>query len=584
MIKFIVDDILNWAETYDGPKFHAVFGDSPYGLGKTPDMMEVLSHWLNGDDYEQRGGGFMGKSWDSFVPGPKVWSAIREHCHPGAYLFVYGGTRTADLLGISIRLGGWEKFDEIDWVYGSGFPKSHNIGKAIDKVAGVEREVAGMKRAGFGRHGRTDDEVFLSTCEEEKKQVVITAPATPEAETWEGYGTALKPAHEPILCFRNPLEGTYAKNCLDTGAGALWIEGGRIATNGENCGRPQGTMPHPMDWGNRSVEDSVFRTEGNPAGRWPANLILTHTPECKLVGTKQVQPKEGHRPNPVSVQSDGNIQFNKKEPGFQKISYTDEDGTETIEAWECAPDCPIRMIDEQAGNRPSGYMKPGQPRSTEGGYHGNFPDTATLDGTYGDSGGASRFFKQTHWAYEIAERIEEADPIYYCTKAARAERDAGLQDSEFHSGADLVNRKDGSAGMNSPRAGAGRTSGGRNTHPTVKPIDLNLYLATLLLPPEEYAPRRILIPFCGSGSEAIGAMLAGWEEITGVDFTPEYIGLAALRAKFWKTWHEATGFTDPKELLRVARKDELEKLSRWNSESAEVEQSDWEGLPLLKDL
>jgi len=116
-------------------------------------MHEVLTFWLNGEKYEHNKGGFMGRDWDSLPPGPATWAALRECCHPGAYLFAFGGTRTADLLSIAIRLGGWERFDEIDvmggfisYCYGQGFPKSHAIGKAAEKELTRELENMGFNQ------------------------------------------------------------------------------------------------------------------------------------------------------------------------------------------------------------------------------------------------------------------------------------------------------------------------------------------------------------------------------------------------------------------------------------------------------
>lgn len=583
-------DVLDWAESYDGPKFHAILCDPPYGLSATPDMAEVLAHWLAGDDYEHRGGGFMGKRWDTFVPGPRVWAALRRHCHPGAYLFAFAGTRTADLLGVSIRLGGWEKFDEIsviDWVYGSGFPKSHSIGKAIDEAAGAEREVGGFKEYASGprplSHGSdfgiiNDDEWQGGKETRERRD---TYPATPEAAIWEGHGTGLKPSHEPILCFRNPLATTYAQNCLETGAGALNIDGGRIATNGNKA------------WGSGN-RDSWREAEGrgdrqshrygepdkHPQGRWPANLILSHHPECVQVGTRKVKPLEGHRPNPVNVQSDGNIQFTRKPEGYQKTSYTDPDGMETVEDWECHPDCPVRLLGEQSGELKSGakdgiYQGWGEGREIYGG------STPYLQHCEASAGTAARFFYQADWSYEIAAQLGAARPFYYCPKASRRERDAGLNDFDHHTGAELCDRQPGTAGLDNPRAGAGRTSGGRNTHPTVKPLSLLKYLATLLLPPAEYAPRRLLVPFCGSGSEAIGAMLAGWDEIEGIDLSDENTQIAQARAAFWFAWREATGIDDPAELLKAARSDELARLKDWENGSRQADDAPLDDLPLF---
>src|SRR5690606_7094021 len=144
--------------------------------------------------------------WDSFVPGPAVWREVCRVVKPGGHILCFAGTRTVDLMGVSLRLGGFEIRDCLQWLYGSGFPKSLDVSKAIDKKLGAERKIVGLKP--------------------------YTAPATPEAKQWEGWGTALKPAVEPIILARKPLsEATVAENVLRWGTGAINIDGCRIPTD-----------------------------------------------------------------------------------------------------------------------------------------------------------------------------------------------------------------------------------------------------------------------------------------------------------------------------------------------------------------
>jgi site-specific DNA-methyltransferase (adenine-specific) len=150
-----------------------------------------------------------------------------------------------------------------------------DVSKAIDKKAGAEREVVGKGRGITGEATRnhtgihSDDNYEWPSAKDGTYD--ITSPATSEAKTWEGWGTALKPAHEPIVVGRKPLVGTVAENVLEWGVGGLNIDGSRIGTSDE-LGRPQGTMPQPMDWGKKSGEK--FETTGAPGGRWPANVIF----------------------------------------------------------------------------------------------------------------------------------------------------------------------------------------------------------------------------------------------------------------------------------------------------------------------
>lgn len=179
----------------------AVVTDPPYGLSKEPDMMEVMKHWMNGDDYVHTGGGFMGKSWDSFVPGPSIWKEVFRVLKPGGHLLAFFGSRTYDLGTLAIRLAGFEIRDQIMWVYGSGFPKSLDVSKAINKAAGVERTVIGRSNNGIA--GGTGE--FTSGnagTAGYKAEFDLTIATSDEAKQWSGWGTALKPAHEPICVAR----------------------------------------------------------------------------------------------------------------------------------------------------------------------------------------------------------------------------------------------------------------------------------------------------------------------------------------------------------------------------------------------
>jgi site-specific DNA-methyltransferase (adenine-specific) len=160
-------------------------------------------------------------------------------------------------------------------MYGSGFPKSASVSKAIDKAAGAEREVVGSKIGQPGYSLAPNDNAHTptyGTFGDSEGECAITAPATPEAATWDGWGTALKPAWEPITLCRKPIKGTVAANVLTHGTGAINVDACRVGTD-EELGRPQGTMPQPMDWGNTSPGDG-YVSVGNARGRWPANVIL----------------------------------------------------------------------------------------------------------------------------------------------------------------------------------------------------------------------------------------------------------------------------------------------------------------------
>ena len=204
----------------------AIVCDPPYGLSNTTpaQVADTITKWAGGDrGHVPTGRGFMGKSWDAFVPPPAVWDECMRVLKPGGHMVVFAGSRTQDLMGLSIRLAGFEMRDSLAWLYGSGFPKSMNVGKAIDKAAGAEREVVGVNETlrkympngntgSFQLHGcqsvqelerlaeiggktpdGTDARITLARRNDHEARFTVTAPATPEAQRWDGWGTALKP-------------------------------------------------------------------------------------------------------------------------------------------------------------------------------------------------------------------------------------------------------------------------------------------------------------------------------------------------------------------------------------------------------
>jgi len=167
---------------------------------------------------------FMGKKWDYDVPSVEVWVECLRVLKPGGHLLAFAGTRTQHRMAVRIEDAGFEIRDMIAWVYGSGFPKSLDVSKAIDKAAGAEREVVGKRTTGIGTGGGSTPIMGDGNRD-------ITAPATDAAKQWEGWGTALKPALEPITVARKPLVGTVAENVLQYGTGAINVDGGRVEGN-----------------------------------------------------------------------------------------------------------------------------------------------------------------------------------------------------------------------------------------------------------------------------------------------------------------------------------------------------------------
>lgn len=233
--------------------------------------------------YGRSTAGFMGKKWDTGETAfdPAFWAEVLRVLKPGAHLVAFGGTRTYHRLVCAIEDAGFEVRDQLAWLFGSGFPKSHDVSKGIDRAAGVERELTGeVRRASIQRNGSPLG--AFGSHPEETKRVEITAPATDSAKQWQGWGTALKPAHEPVVLARKPLIGTVAANVLAHGTGALNIDASRIGTE---------TVRFEREPGNVSREQYRKGTTVGPKipvdyGRWPANVIhdgseevLAHFPD-----------------------------------------------------------------------------------------------------------------------------------------------------------------------------------------------------------------------------------------------------------------------------------------------------------------
>ena len=341
--------------------------------------------------------GFMGKSWDNsgIAYNQDLWAECLRVLKPGGHLLAFSGSRTYHRMVVAIEDSGFEIRDQIMWLYGSGFPKSKNVALAIDKGEGHPNR---------GKAIPTASKYQASDVNETNKLTSNPVPPyeakSEVAQQWQGWGTALKPAHEPIVVARKPLIGTVAQNVLEHGTGALNIDGCRVGSADGFGGGAKGTSGFAAGY---EGDGFVASTQG----RWPANVI--------------------------------------------------HDGSDEVLAG-----FPITA----SGNRAPGVRK-GM------GYHG-----ANGDGgpeLIGDSGSAARFF--------------------YCAKASKSERNAGLE--------------------------AG------NTHPTVKPLALMRYLVRLVTPPNGV----VLDPFLGSGTTAVAAILEGFEW-TGCEMTEDYWPIIEARVEW----------------------------------------------------
>ena len=216
--------------------------------------------------------GFMGKSWDAsgIAYDQRVWVQCLRVLKPGGHMLAFSGSRTYHRMVCAIEDAGFQIRDQIMWVYGSGFPKSLNISKAIDKASGAEREVTGLRKVSPSDLGQNSGWNALDTSSGEYK---YTSSATDEAKQWDGWGTALKPAHEPIVLARKPLDGTVAQNMLTHGVGGINIDGCRVGrADGDDSSAGNRTAnfatQETMSGGNGSGGWSQ-----NDMGRFPANFI-----------------------------------------------------------------------------------------------------------------------------------------------------------------------------------------------------------------------------------------------------------------------------------------------------------------------
>ena len=511
-MNIIHGDCLEELKKLEDNSIDAVVCDPPYGLSNTKpqQVADVLKAWVTGDTeaVPTTKVGFMGADWDSFVPPPAVWEECMRVLKPGGHMAVFAGARTQDLMGLSIRLAGFEIRDTLGWIYGSGFPKSMDISKAIDKKRDEDREprvavtswVADeCARLGWSRRQlceafgvknqpiqswteRNPDYAVIPTWENwqrlkalvgfgdeldaevwrlngrkgtlgeawEKREVTGVyerpngvnewagnymgtkkvgvkerrdIPATSEAQRWDGWGTALKPAIEPILLCRKPLVGTVANNVLAHGVGGLNIDACRVGTEVTITKRPVAKSDGKVYGKFNGGEDSE-----NPAGRFPANVLL------------------------------------------------DEHAA--------------KEMDEQSGWSPSNARKRKKPKGKKGDPSEFLGD---LKGTgagfeVSDSGGASRFF-----------------PVFkYQAKAPKKERP-------------VIEREDGS----------------KIQHNTVKPLALMEWLVSLIVPPGGV----VLDPFAGSGTTLQAALNKGFTPI-GIEQDADYIKLIEKRLEATCTTHK----------------------------------------------
>ncbi|MED1863348.1 site-specific DNA-methyltransferase [Fictibacillus nanhaiensis] len=295
--KIINDDAYKVLQTIPDCSIDAIVTDPPYGLSKEPNIYEVLEKWMNNKEYKHPSNGFNGNEWDSFVPNPLFWKEVYRVLKPGGHLISFSSTRTYDLLGISLRLSGFEIRDMIEWLYFNGMVKSNDIGKMFDKKDNKQPETIGFKVELSGRCMAIEPKAKEIKCNPDKtdrkygvdnrtsaERKVVKIPTTDEGVKWDGWGTLLKSAHEPMVLARKPLEKVgLCENVLEYGTGALNIDECRFK---EEINHDVGVykklnLKHSETINEKYKihKDDQDRKFVEPLGRFPTNCITLENNE-----------------------------------------------------------------------------------------------------------------------------------------------------------------------------------------------------------------------------------------------------------------------------------------------------------------
>ena len=420
-------------------------GDNMESLKKLPD--NSIDSIVSDPPY---GLSFMGKKWDYDVPSVEFWKEVYRVLKPGGHVLSFGGTRTYHRMVVNIEDVGFEIRDQVMWLYGSGFPKSHNIGKAVDKIEGNQREVVG-DNPNHRKNTIIDEQIGFIGGHPHKGDGSITKGQS----KYEGWGTALKPANEPICVARKPLsEKTIAENVMKWGTGGINIDGCRVGTTEDDLKGMIRTK------GTNIKGQSIVGAKGdytpplpNSEGRFPANIILDET-AAELLDEQSGVTKS--TPTPSHTRK-GNV-----------------------------------VADERTSKAA-----------------GIFGDGNMLYGSsHNDKGGASRFF--------------------YVAKVSKKERNMGLDGFEDKI---IEGRDEGQDERNV--AYKKRPTATKNTHPTLKPINLMTYLCRLITPEGGI----VLDPFMGSGSTGIAAQLEGFRFI-GMEMDEDYFKIAEARIEAYEEYRK----------------------------------------------
>jgi site-specific DNA-methyltransferase (adenine-specific) len=582
-------DCLEVLATMADNSVDAVVTDPPYGLS------------------------FMGKNWDHGVPGEAFWREALRVAKPGAHLLAFGGTRTFHRLAVAIEDAGWEIRDTVIWCYGSGFPKSLDVSKAIDRAAGAERKVISEKKTNSGgmahisktnaEHGYRPAAYNGHSLDDTAKNCIqVTAPATPEAQQWQGWGTALKPAWEPVIVARKPLKGTVAANVLKYGTGAINVDGCRVEHNGRRS----------PNAGDGTVHRTTVNTYGKATSgdtfdvnqhRWPANVIHDGSDEVielfpnsgkgnggkpynykgKEYNNKDTSMFNGDKPNAPSNFNDSGsaARYFKACPDddledreIRRLFYcakaSKRDRNEGLEgfeviisssqlnkelSWENEERLAVLRVVMEA-SRPRVIDVSGVPSKSVSEWN------MWLSGS--ESMGPCRL--TTTYTTETATSLTTESKILNCfLNLLTSENMEGANFVEVFGGSPVESVEHGIQQITITSAKTESALGvepavlrtqlkisvnaRRNNHVTVKPTALMRYLCRLVTPPGGI----VLDPFMGSGSTGKAAMLEGFQFI-GIEREDEYVKIAQARIEYAIATKESqdtlteTTTSDPRQL------------------------------------
>lgn len=470
--------------------FDACVTDPPYGLGTKEPTGRDIELYLQGKPLDT-GGDFMGKPWE--IPSVPTWREVYRVLKPGGYVLSFAGTRTWDIMSVGLRAAGFDNRDTISqlfsspclqWIHGQGFPKSLNIAKKLREMG---------------------DKLVKEGAPQEEIIKVYAA-----AVRFDGWGTALKPAWEPILCFRRPFDAsTVPAQIILMGTGGINIDGTRVRhASPEDFAKHKEQVDRIKEkggkWGDswKNSSDLSGASDVTLAGRWPPNAVLMHASGCKVVGTRKVDAPV------INRFTDGMKPFGDGAGHpYETIKTGDENGEEEIPVYECIEGCPVKAI-----------------------------DAATPE--------ASKFFAQ----------FTPDAPFFYTGKASKREKNKGVMHHKFHDGFvavkdDLKPEEKALLEAEWPKDYPDPTSPimeeaiqefsealkklfvevkpDDNKHPTVKPVALMRWLVKLVTP----KGGTVLDPYCGSGTTCAAAIEEDVKYV-GIDKDPLFHKLAKKRVDF----------------------------------------------------